>query len=74
MEHDGDGIIRRVHGVLVGSPVPNCGQDENWVAYLTPNAVNNIDDAMAENTRGSFWNITELANRPTVGQGENWPN
>ena len=41
---------------------------------LRPNDVDNIEDAMAENTRGSFWNITELAFSPTVGQGENWPN
>lgn len=73
-EHDGDGIIRRVHGVLVGSPAQNCGQGQNWVAYLTSNAVANIEDAMAANTGGTFWNITELAFSPTVGQGEDWPN
>ena len=72
-EHSGDGIIRRVHGVFIGSPVENCRQGQNWVAYLTPNAVENIEDAMAANTGGSFWNITELAVSPTVGQGEDWP-
>jgi hypothetical protein len=44
------------------------------VRALTPNAVDNIEDEMAENTGGSFWNITELAISPTVGQGENWTN
>lgn len=73
-EHDGDSIIRRVHGVLVGSPVPNCSQDQNWVAYITPNAVENIEEAMAGNTGNSFWDITELTFSPTVGQGVNWPN
>ncbi len=73
-QHDGEGIIRRVHGVLIGSPEQNCLQGQNWVAYLTPNAVTNIENAMSSNTDGTFWSITDLAPSPTVGQGEDWPN
>lgn len=72
-QHDGRGIIRKVSGVLIGSPVEACMQDQNWVARLTPMAVEHIENAMSPNTIDLFWNVIDIPSSPTSGPGEAWP-
>lgn len=72
-QHDGRGIIRKVSGVLIGSPVQACMQDQNWVARLTPGAVEHIENAMNPNTIDFFWEVIEIPSSPTSGPGEAWP-
>jgi V8-like Glu-specific endopeptidase len=72
-QHDGSGIVRMVHGVLIGSPVDACRQDQNWVARLTPGAVEHIENVMQPNTIDFFWNTIDIPSSPTSEPGENWP-
>lgn len=72
-QHDGRGIIRKVSGVLIGSPVQACMQDQNWVARLTPGAVEHIENAMSSSTIDSFWEVIDIPTSPTSGPGEAWP-
>ena len=73
-QHGGAGIIRKVSGVLIGSPVNACLRDQMWVAYLKPKTEKRIHEAM--NYSGGahpFWNIINLPESATSGQGEPWP-
>lgn len=72
-QHDGKGIIRKVTGVLIGSPEEACMNDQNWVARLTPGAVEHIQNAMNSNTIDFFWKIIAIPASPTSGPGETWP-
>lgn len=72
--NEGEGLIRKVHGVLIGSPVSACLDDQNWVSFLTPESVERIENAMEPNTIDFSWNWVDLAFSPTTGQGEPWPN
>lgn len=74
-QHQGEGIIRKVIGVLIGSPVSACEQDQMWVSHLTPEAVERIENAMAYGV-GSIdlsWNVIDISSSPTSGPGEAWP-
>lgn len=73
-QHGGTGIIRQVVGVLIGSPVAACMQDQMWVSRLTPGAVSYIQQAMVySGGTHAFWNIVDLPESPTSGQGQPWP-
>lgn len=72
-QHDGQGIIRKISGVLIGSPVEACMQDQMWVARLTPGAVEHIENAMSPNTIDFFWEMIDIPSSPTTGPGEAWP-
>lgn len=72
-QHDGDGIIRKVTGVLIGSPDESCQQDQMWVVRLTPAAIDHINNAMDPTTIDFFWNIIDVPSSPTSGPGESWP-
>lgn len=73
-EHNqGAGIIRKVNGVLIGSPVAACIENQNWVARLTPGAVEHIENVMAPNTIDFFWKVIDLPWSPTTAQMEPWP-
>lgn len=64
---------RKVFGVLIGSPVSACEADENWVARLTPGAVEHIKNAMDPTVIDFFWNRVNLPAAPDAGPGEAWP-
>lgn len=72
-QHAGTGIIRKVTGVLIGSPVAACMQDQMWVSRLTPGAVEHIENVMAPNTIDFFWRVIDIPSSPTSGPGESWP-
>lgn len=72
-QHDGEGIIRKVSGVLIGSPVAECEADRIWVTRLTPGAVEHIQNTMDPGTIDFFWRIIEVPPSPTTGPGESWP-
>lgn len=72
-QHSGRGIIRKVNGVLIGSPVAACMQDQMWVARLTPSAVEHIENAMSPNTIDFFWEVIDVPPSPTSGPSEAWP-
>lgn len=72
-QHDGGDIIRKVSGVLIGSPVESCQLDQMWVARLTPAAVEHIKNAMDPGTIDFFWNVIDVPSSPTSGPGEAWP-
>jgi|SRR5665811_953050 len=72
-QHDGPGIIRKVHGVFIGSPVAACNDNRNWVTRLTPEIVDHIANAMSPDPYDSFWQVVEPAVSPTTGPDENWP-
>jgi V8-like Glu-specific endopeptidase len=69
----GPDIIRMVSGVLIGSPVDPCEQDQMWVVRLTPAAVQHIENAMDPGLIDSFWNVIDVPDSPTSGPGEAWP-
>ncbi len=71
-EHDGPGVIRKVIGVLVGSPKSACMADRDWVARLTPGAVEHIENVINSQT-DPWWDIINLPQSPTAGPGEAWP-
>jgi V8-like Glu-specific endopeptidase len=72
-QHDGAGIIRKVHGVLIGSPEEACFQDQMWVARLTPGVVEHIENAMKPAYIDLFWTIINIPSSPTSAPGEVWP-
>jgi len=72
-EHDGQGIIRKVTGVLIGSPVPACMQDQMWVVRLTPGAVEHIKNAIDPGTIDFWWQIINIPTSPNSGPGQAWP-
>jgi V8-like Glu-specific endopeptidase len=65
-------LDNKVIGVLMGSPVAACQQDQIWVARLTPGAVQHIENAL-ENSSDPFWTIVTIPTSPTSGPGEPWP-
>jgi V8-like Glu-specific endopeptidase len=71
-QHSGGGIIRKVTGVLIGSPVEACEEGQHWVAYLTPGAVGHINNVL-NSIPDNFWDVLNLAQSPTAGPGETWP-
>lgn len=72
-QHDGDGIVRMVHGVLIGSPVAACEQDRMWVVRLTPGVEEHIQNVMDPSTIDFFWDIIDIPSSPTSQPGESWP-
>ena len=73
-QHDEDAVIvRKINGVLIGSPVAACLADEVWVARLTPAAVAHIENTMSPDTVDPFWTVIELPMSPTTGPDEDWP-
>src|SRR5680860_115746 len=43
-QHDGPGIIRKVHGVFIGSPVAACNDNRNWVTPIVVTCGNGTAD------------------------------
>ena len=72
-QHDGEGIARRVSGVLIGSPVAACQADRNWVARLTPGAVEHIENVIDPGVIDFWWDVIDIPFSPTTGAGESWP-
>lgn len=66
--------IRKVIGVLIGSPVGACWDEENWVARLTPGAIYHIDNVVSQSTIDLFWGAPKLLPyTPSAGPDEAWP-
>jgi V8-like Glu-specific endopeptidase len=72
-QHSGTGLVRKVTGVLIGSPVAACMQDQMWVARLTPGAAGYIENVISQGRIDSWWNIIEIPDSPTSGTGQTWP-
>jgi len=72
-QHEGQGLIYEVHGVLIGSPVAACMQDQMWVVRLTPGAVAHIENVMDESTIDFWWDVIDIPTSPTSGPGQPWP-
>lgn len=74
-QHSGEGIIRKVNGVFIGSPQAACEEGQNWVARLTPRVVEHIENVMQYPSIADvfFWEVIELPFSETTGQGEAWP-
>jgi len=62
-----------VIGVLIGSPPDACQQDQNWVARLTPGAVEHIENVIDPQTIDFWWDTINIPFSPTSGPGETWP-
>ena len=62
-----------VTGVLIGSTVPACQEDQNWAARLTPGAVAHIENVIDPQIINSWWDTTIIPFSPTTGPGEAWP-
>jgi V8-like Glu-specific endopeptidase len=65
--------VRTVTGVLIGSPTAACFQGQDWVARLTPGAVEHIENLWAPNTIDFFWDKIDLPWSPTKGPDQTWP-
>jgi V8-like Glu-specific endopeptidase len=64
----------KVIGVLIGSPEAACLRDQNWVARLTPGAVEHIENVIDPAATFDFWwNVINIPRSPTSGPGETWP-
>ncbi|MBC9796653.1 trypsin-like serine peptidase [Sinomicrobium weinanense] len=74
-EHSGNGVIRKVTGILIGSPVSACENDQNWVSRLTPETVERIENAMTYGTGpiDLSWEVIDIPFSPTSGPGKAWP-
>lgn len=74
-QHSGEGVIRKVNGVFIGSPEAACDEGQNWVARLTPRVVEHIENTMLYPSVADifFWEVIELPFSPTTEEGENWP-
>lgn len=72
-QHDGEGIIRKVSGVLIGSPVEACQMDRMWVATLTPSIEEHINNAMNPQIDDPFWTVIDVPSSPTSEPGSSWP-
>lgn len=72
-EHQGQGIIRKVSGVFIGSPESACISGQNWVTILTPEIVGHIENIVNPTTGDNFWNVIELPFSPTTETGVDWP-
>jgi V8-like Glu-specific endopeptidase len=55
-----DGGERIVVGVLVGSPPGACMQGRTWAAWLTPNVIERIQEAITGQTGTHPWKIAAL--------------
>ena len=74
-QHGGEGVIRKVTGVLLGSPEDACNMGQNWVAQLTPRVVEQIENTMSYSgvSDTAFWEVIDLPFSETTEQGEDWP-
>jgi V8-like Glu-specific endopeptidase len=55
-----DGGIRKVIGVLIGSPVSACQGGWLWASRMTPGAIEHITNAMTPNMLDFFWDRISL--------------
>jgi V8-like Glu-specific endopeptidase len=64
---------RTVTGVLIGSPEEACVQGQDWVARLTPGAIEHIENAMTPHVFDFFWTRTNVPYLADAGPGVAWP-
>jgi V8-like Glu-specific endopeptidase len=62
-----------VIGVLIGSPAVACQQDQDWVARLTPGAIEHIENVINPQMIDFWWDTINIPFSPTSGPGEVWP-
>jgi V8-like Glu-specific endopeptidase len=61
-----DNGVRKVIGVLIGSPVSACQDGHTWASRLTPGAIEHIQNAMAPNVIDFFWQQIILPQAPNI--------
>ncbi len=58
--------VRKVIGVLIGSPISACQDGHTWASRLTPGAIEHIQNAMAPNVIDFFWQQIALPQAPNI--------
>ncbi len=61
-----DNGVRKVIGVLIGSPISACQDGHIWASRLTPGAIEHIQNAMAPNVIDFFWQQIVLPQAPNI--------
>ncbi len=61
-----DNGVRKVIGVLIGSPVSACQDGHIWASRLTTGAIEHIQNAMAPNVIDFFWQQIVLPQAPNI--------
>ena len=61
-----DNGVRKVIGVLIGSPISACQDGRIWASRLTPGAIEHIQNAMSPNVIDFFWQQIVLPLEPNI--------
>ena len=61
-----DNGVRKVIGVLIGSPISACQDGHIWASRLTPGAIEHIQNAMSPNVIDFFWQQIALPQAPNI--------